>query len=61
MGMRRAGEKPSCMAQASAPDKNGKIMAWFELTDFSQGEWVQLTIRSTDGAVQKSIKFTPFK
>ena len=61
MGMRLNGEKPGCIEQTLSPDSSGKVVTNFEMTNVSKGEWVQITIRSTDGTVQKSAKFTPFK
>lgn len=62
MGMKLSGAKPSCFKPGSVwPDENGKMATNFELTDFAQGEWVQVTIRSMDGAVHKSARFIPFK
>ena len=62
MGMKLSGAKPSCFELGSVwPNEEGKMVSRFELTDFVQGEWIQLTIRSTDGAIRKSAKFTPFK
>lgn len=62
LGMKLSGAKPGCLEPGSVwPDENGKVVMYFELTDFVQGEWVQVTLRSTDGEVQKSVRFTPFK
>lgn len=62
MGMKRNGvNKASCFGAAVKPDAEGKIVIHFEATDMSPGEWVQLTIRSTDGRVQKSVRFVPYK
>ena len=62
MGMQLNGAKPGCLEPGSVwPDENGKMVSYFEVTDFVKGEWIQVTIRSTDGAIRKSARFIPFK
>ncbi len=62
MGMHRDGvNKPSCLGQTMPPSNEGKLIYNFNSTTMSQEEWVQITIRSTDGKIQKSARFTPFK
>ena len=55
------GEKPACVSGTFTPGPEGEIYANFNSRQMVQGEWIQITIRSIDGTVQKSARFTPFK
>ena len=63
-GMKRDGLPPAPVPNASqrfTPDRRGHLEFSFVLDGFSEGEWIQCTLRSSDRAVQKTIRFTPFK
>ncbi|MGD9863106.1 MAG: hypothetical protein AB7S99_07830 [Pseudodonghicola sp.] len=63
------GMKTQGLPQAPAPDKNhrwtadeaGSLTFNFQVNGFVQGEWIQFTIRSTDGQVNKTVRYVPFK
>lgn len=66
-GMQQRGEPPVPILD---PDTRFRVDAGgaltpdlfrFDLTGFVRGEWVQFTLRSTDGAVVKTVRYTPFE
>jgi hypothetical protein len=59
LGMQRRGLKPAPVPNAAHRWRGGNLVFRFELTDYSRGEWVQCWIRSSDGAVRKTIRFVP--
>lgn len=62
MGMQRDGEAPTQIpGQTFKPDGDGRLTFPFEIDGFGQGEWLQLTIRSVDGKIESSARFTPLK
>ena len=64
LGMKLDGLPPAPVPNAShrwAPDDKGELSFNFELSDFAKGEWVQYTIRSIDGGIEKTVRFVPFR
>ena len=64
MGMKRDGLPPAPVIDKTTrwtPDEEGSLEFRFELDHFVKGEWVQYTIRSIDGEINKTVRFVPFK
>lgn len=64
MGMKRDGLPPAPVINKTTrwtPDDEGNLEFRFELDHFVKGEWVQYTIRSLDGEINKTVRFVPFK
>ncbi len=60
-GMKRDGLPPALMPERFVADSRGHLELGFNLNQFSKGEWIQCTLRSTDRSIEKSIRFIPFK
>jgi hypothetical protein len=67
MGMKQAGLPPVAVPGPDATfqvNSQGQLTPdffTFSLGGFSRGEWVEFTLRSTDRAVHKTIRYTPLK
>lgn len=64
LGMKRDGLPPAPMPNKThrwVPDQSRQFSFEFALDGFARGEWVQFTLRSTDGTINKTVRFVPFE
>lgn len=67
MGMQQSGLPPVPLPDPATRfqvDQSGALspaIPSFNVAGFTRGEWVQFTLRSTDGAISKTVRYTPLK
>lgn len=64
LGMKTDGLPPAPVPNRShrwVPDGDATLRFNFQVGGFVRGEWIQFTIRSTDGQITKTVRYVPFE